>query len=76
MSFATSLENATVQPKVSASEAIPPVAQPFVSDKARKMIDLVCFSSFFFLSVECIHGSTTCTGNIREPDKVPDADLP
>lgn len=41
MSFATSLENFGGAPKVSASEAIPPVAQPFVSDKARKMIDLV-----------------------------------
>ena len=41
MSFATSLENVTVKPKVSASEAIPPMAVPFVSDKAKKMIDLV-----------------------------------
>lgn len=42
MSFANSLENLSVAPKVSASEAIPPMAQPFVSDKAKKMIDLVC----------------------------------
>lgn len=41
MSFANSLENLSVAPKVSASEAIPPIAQPFISDKARKMIDLV-----------------------------------
>jgi hypothetical protein len=44
MSFANSLENLSVAPKVSASEAIPPMAQPFVSDKAKKMIDLVCHS--------------------------------
>lgn len=44
MSFANSLENVTVKPRISASEAIPPVALPFVSEKARKMIDLVrCF---------------------------------
>jgi hypothetical protein len=46
MSFANSLENVSIKPKISASEAIPPIAVPFVSEKARKMIDLVCIHPY------------------------------
>jgi len=48
----------------SASENIPPIAQPFVSDRAKKLLDVV----EKFVDEECIPADTVYTSQIGVGD--------